>query len=392
MSYSPTTNANILIATENTTDCELIQRILIKDFDKVFTSSDPSLATADFERYLPNVLILAFNTLEQSQRYYLGLYRQGGAIHLHSHRTIALSDKDEMQRAYKLCLEGIFDDYNLFWPVSIDVNRLAMSVHLALRELAAAEINTPTTAEFATKARKLATLENTLEEQITKGNSQIDKVGHAVVQASKRAGAALDTFSQRLTQNKMSEAVTVKNADQLQQEIGRLKQEAVEKPLNTFLAESVRPLKQWASELPKVSAPHLESIRSLNALTESVQPTLLVVDDDEFQHKIIGAVLKNENYHLLFASTGLEALNSLRKTRPDLIMMDFMMPGMDGVEVVQQIKAVPNFAEIPILMMTGKSDKAIVMESLKAGATSFIVKPIERSILLDRIQQILSNR
>ncbi len=63
------------------------------------------------------------------------------------------------------------------------------------------------------------------------------------------------------------------------------------------------------------------------------------------------------------------------------------MPEMNAVEVVQQIKAIPDLSRIPILMMTGKSDKAIVVECLKAGAVGFIVKPIDRDLLLDRIKQ-----
>ena len=81
------------------------------------------------------------------------------------------------------------------------------------------------------------------------------------------------------------------------------------------MAKSVRPLTQWAGEFQQACTPHLESIRSLNAMAERIRPTVLVVDDDEFQHKIISKMLGDENYHLVFAAGGVEALSILHNTK-----------------------------------------------------------------------------
>lgn len=112
------------------------------------------------------------------------------------------------------------------------------------------------------------------------------------------------------------------------------------------------------------------------------------MDDDEFQHKIISKMLVDENYKLVFATAGDEALRVMRKTRPDLILMDFMMPGMHGLEVLRQIKTVLRLANIPIIMMTGKGEKNIVAESLKAGAVDFMVKPVGRDTLLAKMAKV----
>lgn len=146
---------------------------------------------------------------------------------------------------------------------------------------------------------------------------------------------------------------------------------------------------QWADEFRQASAPHLESVRPLNALAKRVRPTVVMVDDDEFQRKIVSKILEEENYRLVFAAGGVEALSVLRKTRPDLILMDIMMPDMDGLEVMRQMKTVPRLADIPIIMITGKSEKNIVTESLKAGATGFVVKPFARDTLLGKVAKVL---
>ena len=207
-------------------------------------------------------------------------------------------------------------------------------------------------------------------------------------QAERGIGAAMDEFSRRLTQGELPEVVEVRNAVGLAREIAYLKEGEVRQHLHA-VTESVQPLTHWAGEFQQAYAPHLESIRTLNAMAERIRPTVLVVDDDEFQHKIVSKILENENYHLVFAAGGVEALSVLRKTRPDLILMDVMMPGMDGLEVMRQMQTVPRLAGIPVIMITGKGEKNTVTESLKAGATDFMVKPFARDTLLGKVAKVL---
>lgn len=377
----------LLVISDNTGDAALVKQILDSEFGKVFTSTHPEKAVEDFDRQRPDVLVLAFNTLEKSERYYLGLFRLSGTAHLQPHRTIILCNKHEGRRAYELCRGGLFDDYVLFWPMTHDALRLPMSVHLALRELVLRD-GGPTPADFAAQARRLAELETLLDQQMAQGVQHIEEVGHAVEQAERGIGAAMDEFSRRLTQGELPEVVEVRNTVGLAREIAYLKEGEVRQHLHT-VTESVQPLTQWADEFQQAYAPHLESIRTLNAMAERIQPTVLVVDDDEFQHKIVSKILENENYHLMFAAGGVEALSVLRKTRPDLILMDVMMPGMDGLEVMRQMQTVPRLAGIPVIMITGKGEKNTVTESLKAGATDFMVKPFARDTLLGKVAKVL---
>lgn len=326
--------------------------------------------------------------MDKSQHYYLRLFRLCAAVHLHPHRTLILCNKDELRQVYALCRDGIFDDYILFWPMVHDALRLPMSVHLALRELAVLRDGGPTPADFAAQARRLAELETLLDQQMAQGVQHIKKTGHAVEQAERGIGAAVDEFSRRLTQGELSEVVKVMNAKGLAREIAHLKEGEVRQSLDA-IAESVQPLTQWAGEFQQAYTPHLESIRSLNAMAERIRPTVLVVDDDDFQHKIVSKMLGDEAYHLVFATGGVEALRIMRKTRPDLILMDFMMPDMDGLEVVRQIKTVPRLANIPVIMITGKGEKDVITESLKIGAIDFIVKPFSRDTLLGKVAKVL---
>jgi CheY-like chemotaxis protein len=113
------------------------------------------------------------------------------------------------------------------------------------------------------------------------------------------------------------------------------------------------------------------------------------VDDDDFQHKLIGKLLEKKDYHLIFAGNGSDALNMMRNVQPDLILMDVMMPDMDGLETMRNMKAEPQFAKIPVIMITGKSDGQVVSDSMKVGAADFVVKPFDKATLIAKVNRAL---
>lgn len=384
----PATTARILIVTDVVGDAELVKGVLKDEFDHIFTSNDPDKAAADFVLHQPDVLVLAFNNLEKSERYYLSLYRFCQEVHQHPHRTVILCNKDEVKRASELCMQDLFDDYILFWPMSFDSPRLIMSVHHALRELLAIKSEGPSAAEFAAQVRHMPELEKILAQQATQGGRHIEASSRALEQAEQKIGAALDGLSQRLIAGAFPDAVNGKNADGLEKEISRFKREEVQQHFRSA-AESAQPIKQWAQEFRQECEPLLESARTLNAMAERIKPAILVVDDDEFQRKLISRLLAAKNYHLVFAASGIEAFNVLRKTRPDVILMDVMMPNMDGIETTRHLKAAPQLTSVPVIMVTGKSDGQVVIDSLKAGATDFVVKPFDRVTLIAKIDHAL---
>ena len=383
--YDPTP-AKILIATDSVTDAELVKNLLHPEFDHVFLSTAPAHAVSDFDQQRPDVLVLAFNELEKSERYYLGLYRLSQVVHLHPHRAIILCTKEDVKRVYELCMKNYFDDYVLFWPMTFDASRLLMSIHNGMRDLAAIKTNAPSVAEFAAQARNLAELENKLDHQVAQGVRHIEASNLAMEQAEQGIGSALDEFSQKIIAGAQPDAV---NPDALKNEISRFKQEEIHQHFHAA-ADSNQSLMQWAKKLEQECEPQMESARALNAMAERIRPVVLVVDDDEFQRKIIGKLLDAENYRLIFAFNGFQALGVLRKTKPEVILMDVMMPDMDGMEVTRRLRKVGQFARTPVIMITGNSEEKVVLECMKAGATDFVVKPLDRAILVDKIKRALA--
>ncbi len=115
---------------------------------------------------------------------------------------------------------------------------------------------------------------------------------------------------------------------------------------------------------------------------------LLLVDDTVPNLKLLGNMLQ-DIYSLSFATSGAEALKILEKSRPDLILLDIMMPGMDGFEVCKRIKSNPVLAPIPILFITAKADKQSVIKSYELGGQGYILKPFEKEEVTERIAKVL---
>lgn len=117
--------------------------------------------------------------------------------------------------------------------------------------------------------------------------------------------------------------------------------------------------------------------------------SILVVDDEPDIFETIEAMLDGRNYNLHYVSCGREALDALDILKPNLILLDAMMPEMDGIEVCQRIKAIPQWQAVPIVMVTALSGKADLSRCLSMGADDFICKPLEPLELRARVQSML---
>jgi len=123
---------------------------------------------------------------------------------------------------------------------------------------------------------------------------------------------------------------------------------------------------------------------SAGSRTDSgVRGKVLVVDDDLALAEMLGIVLRGEGFEPVFCSDGSEALRVFRESRPDIVLLDLMLPGKDGVDVCRLIRAESG---TPIVMLTAKSDTIDVVVGLEAGADDYIVKPFKPKELVARIR------
>ncbi len=117
---------------------------------------------------------------------------------------------------------------------------------------------------------------------------------------------------------------------------------------------------------------------------------ILLVDDTEFYQKMYKSKLLTEGYLVTTANNGIEAIKAIATDRPDMILLDLMMPVMDGFKVLQTIKADPNLKEIPVVVFSAKGNTDEIGKAIEAGASDFLVKAISTpNKVVDKIKEIL---
>ena len=110
---------------------------------------------------------------------------------------------------------------------------------------------------------------------------------------------------------------------------------------------------------------------------------ILVVDDDNALREMVGIVLEAEGFEVSYHDAGSGALDAFKKAEPDLVLLDVMLPGKDGIEVCKEIRA---NSGTPIIMLTAKTESEDVVRGLEAGADDYVVKPFDPTVLLARIR------
>jgi DNA-binding response OmpR family regulator len=120
------------------------------------------------------------------------------------------------------------------------------------------------------------------------------------------------------------------------------------------------------------------------------QRTVLVVDDEPFICRSLSFVLRKDNYNVIEARNGEEALAAIRLHKPDLVFLDVMMPKINGFEVTERVKSDPELASVKIILLTAKGQDSDRETGRKAGADDYMTKPFSPTKILERAREILA--
>jgi len=118
-------------------------------------------------------------------------------------------------------------------------------------------------------------------------------------------------------------------------------------------------------------------------------PKVLVVDDEQDILELIRHSLAKEGFEVHVAANGAQAIEQARKVKPEIIIMDVMMPVMDGMEACRQLKDNPDTKNIPVIFLTARSEEFAELVGFEAGADDYIAKPVRNRVLLSRVKAIL---
>jgi DNA-binding response OmpR family regulator len=124
-------------------------------------------------------------------------------------------------------------------------------------------------------------------------------------------------------------------------------------------------------------------------MAEGISKKILVVDDEPDVASLLTLMLKSQGYDVITARDGQEALDKARNQNPDLILLDIMLPKMDGYKVARMLKFDENFSHIPIILLTAKIQEKDRQTGLEMGANDYMTKPFDTAVLLSKIKEML---
>ncbi len=119
---------------------------------------------------------------------------------------------------------------------------------------------------------------------------------------------------------------------------------------------------------------------------------IVIIEDEPDMADLIAARLQKEHYEVFTAYDGNQGLHEIRSKQPDLVVLDIMLPGMSGTEVLKQVRNDPQLAQIPVVMLTARTEEADVVAGLQLGADDYVTKPFSMSVMMARIEAVLRRR
>lgn len=125
-------------------------------------------------------------------------------------------------------------------------------------------------------------------------------------------------------------------------------------------------------------------------MSTAVPNKILVVDDDEHILRSLSQYLELEDFNVVSASSGPDALKLFDQESPDLVVLDVMMPGMDGYQVLEKLRSHSDSAGVPVLMLTARDQHNDILKGYQMGATSYLVKPFNLDELVDAIREVFA--
>jgi CheY-like chemotaxis protein len=373
-------NKKILIISDSVDEVDDIQALLAEEFGRLLKTDKETEGIQLLIKYRPSVLILAFQEIKQTERFYLSIFRHDSPAYKIPHNTLLLCKTNESKYAYQLCKSGLFDDFVADRPL-YDPFRLRLSVELALNSRSQKQNFNQLNNQIEKTATDLHQLDFFISKNIVSGTGQNEKAAQSFQHFVQKLAMDLEQLENNVSSTTDIDMQTM-NKIKLSHHFDQFRKKSLQK--RSFIVEEQ--LKKTGAWLKEVSSGYKNQIETT---LENSQPIheihLMLVDDDEFYLETLTAMLQDAGIQVVGIRDGNTALAKLEYMQPDLILLDYQMPGIDGIETLKQIKLNQNTQSIPVIMLTAVSEREIVNQSLRTGATDYIVKPGDRSAILSKI-------
>lgn len=382
-------NDPILVVGDDDSELVEIEEHLDIGYSHIFTTTDIDEGATLFEKKRPAALLLSFEQIETAERFYLELFHHCENIYEIPHQTVVFVTRRELDRAYELCRREIFNDFVITRPL-LSEHRLRLSVSQAL-EKRALRLGVQ---HGQVLLKRLAAMIDNLREEF---HQTLSGGQHLIAQQKGMQQDILSSIEYRLgifrdslMGPSMHAIVNVQDPAALKLHFEKLQEEEIRSQLEKYHGKMDEALVAWTSNLEN----HLGLLEQASTLyhqeNNEETPTILLIDDDAMQREILNGILSEAGYNVIQAADGSEGLGLLMASIPSLVLLDYEMPGLDGAGLLKKARSTAELGSVPIIMLTGHSEKDVVGQCLGAGATDYLVKPVQRERLLERVAHALA--
>lgn len=316
---------SVLLVAEDALDRDPMAKLVPAEYRLTMVHTELEAAALAFAQAQPDVLLLAINDLDASASFRNELLRKCNVPEDAAPLAVALCLNRHSIQAGDLCMRGVFDDFATVKPAPHTER-----IRLALRRA-----------------------------KITKQGRQDLLDVRARVEAARGRFETLAIVQRELH-------------GEMQRLRSRLLQDAGPKSVLATLCERIA----------RIAA---QGRMACQVATKRV----LVVDDDEMMREVLGATLESGGYEVRYAASAEQAVEQLITQRVSLVLMDLMMPGLDGIAATREIRALPNCRSVPIIVVSGHGNRDSVRSSRAVGANDFLVKPVDQDRLLEKVRRYL---
>lgn len=122
----------------------------------------------------------------------------------------------------------------------------------------------------------------------------------------------------------------------------------------------------------------------------TISKKVLIIEDDPSFLRAVSHIIEKEGYSVITASNGMTGLRMATESKPDLLILDVMLPGLDGFEICNRLRNEAQTAKLPIIMLSAKGQETDKTTGLKVGANEYLTKPIDRALLLEKVTSLLA--
>lgn len=122
----------------------------------------------------------------------------------------------------------------------------------------------------------------------------------------------------------------------------------------------------------------------------TISKKVLIIEDDPSFLRAVSHIIEKEGYSVITASNGMTGLRMAKEDKPDLLILDVMLPGLDGFEICSRLRNEPQTAKLPIIMLSAKGQETDKTTGLKVGANEYLTKPVDRALLLEKVTALLA--